>query len=315
MWCQQVRNQLSAHVDGELSAQRAQAVEMHLSQCEACSRERESVGGVRRLTAAIPLEELPTGLHAGIMARLADDMAASARAFRPARRTPSPWALIGLAGAAAAAAIFIQVQTRISTQSAGGHPVVSVRTVAVTPKRHRESPNRTPTHRLRLEPRMAGAIMIDKDMQESILPVERPKPKPANARSAPTTIPAPAVSGGASRVVRASAAPAKDRAKPVTTVVASETKPMDAVDTPVTKPVKMTMMAVMTDPGKGMEKSMEGTVGTLTPQPVLIINESATGREDEGVDILRMALEERNQSVPQPPSIIPARPGRTRDNL
>jgi len=30
---------------------------------------------------------------------------------------------------------------------------------------------------------------------------------------------------------------------------------------------------------------------------------------------LRMALEERNQNVPQPPSIIPARPGRTRDSL
>ena len=40
----------------------------------------------------------------------------------------------------------------------------------------------------------------------------------------------------------------KDRVKPSTALVASETKPADTVDAPVTKPVKMTMMAVMTDP-------------------------------------------------------------------
>lgn len=313
MWCQQVRNQLSAHVDGELPAQRAQAVEMHLSQCEACSRERQTVGSVRRLTSTIPLEELPTGLHAGIMARLADEMAASARAFRPARRTPSPWALMGFAGAAAAAALFVQQQGRISTNHPETPSTVSIRSVAVAPKQHRATPHVTQTPSTHAERHMAAAIVKDKDMQEAILPVERPKPKPEGARIAPTSIPAAPAASVSIRPARTVAITLKDRTKPTTTLVASETKPMD-VEAPVTKPVKMTMMAAMMDAGKGGEKAADGTVGTLTPQPVLIINESATGREDEGVDILRMALEERNQSVPQPPSIIPARPGR-RDSL
>jgi predicted anti-sigma-YlaC factor YlaD len=315
MWCKQVRNQLSAYVDGELNTQRAQAVEMHLSQCEGCSRESETVGGVRRLTAAIPLEELPTGLHAGIMARLADEMAASARAFRPAPRRLSPWALMGLAGAAAAATVFVQHQARLSTQPDATQPTVSVSAVAVAPKHHSATPGTASVSKHHAEHRLAAALIKDKGMQEAILPVERPKPKPENARTAPTSIPVAPVAAVSIRPARAAAGTPKERNKPVTTVVASETKPMDAGEAPMTKPVKMTMMAAMTDPGKGMEKPADITVGTLTPQPVIIINESATGREDEGVDILRMALEQRNRNVPQPPSLIPARPGRSKDSL
>lgn len=316
MWCLQVRNQLSAYVDGELNAQRAEAVEVHLSQCEACSREHETFGSVRRLTAAIPLEELPTGLHAGIMARLADEMAASARAFRPARRTPSPWALIGLAGAAAAAVVVIQHQPRPSGDRPDGKPVVSVRSVAVSPKPRREATRATSTSPALVEPRMAAAVMTDKDMKESILPVQRPKPKPESGLSQPTSVPATVpVSAVATRPNRTAVSPSRERVKPSPMVAAADTKPMDVVETPIVKPAKMTMMAVMMDPGKGMEKPADTAVGTLTPQPVIIINESESGREDEGVDILRMALEERNQSVPQPPSVIPARSGRTRDNL
>ncbi len=317
MWCHQVRNQLSAHVDGELSAQRAEAVELHLGQCEACRRERESVGSVRRLTAALPSEELPTGLHSLIMARVADEMAASARAFRPARRSPSPWALMGLAGAAAAAALFVQYQGR-STAPSENRPLASVRTVAVTPKRDRSGTQPVASRRVPVEHRVASALVKDKEMQESILPVQRPKPKPENSvapTSTPKSIPVVKVLATAIRSPRSNSNAPRDRVKPAATVVASETKPMDTIEAPLTKPVKMAMMAAMTDPGKVAEKVADVTVGTLTPQPVLIINESATGREDEGVDILRMALEERNQSVPQPPSIIPARSGRTRDNL
>jgi len=234
MWCQQVRNQLSAYVDGELSAPRAQAVEVHLSRCEACSREHAGVGGVRSLTAAIPFEDAPASLHAGIMARLADDMAASARSFRPTRRTPSPWALMGLAGAAAAAALVVQHQVQLSQQRSQTEPTVTVRS-ASAPKPLTTSPNvdiapSTPVRHQRHERRLVSAMVTDKDWKESILPVERPKPKPEGGRAEPSAAPTVSISPRErlTRPAKPVVTVAKDRTKPAMPLVAADVKPADA---------------------------------------------------------------------------------------
>jgi anti-sigma factor RsiW len=91
--CGRVRQQLSAHADGELSAEDARAVEEHLAQCAGCAWEQQRLRQLTFLTALVPEEETPPGLHARILARLA-------AASLPARNANAPLPPAALAAAA-----------------------------------------------------------------------------------------------------------------------------------------------------------------------------------------------------------------------
>ena len=71
MWCRNVRSQLSAYADGELTPTAARRVEEHLAGCEGCAREHAELQRLVNLTCRIPMEELPASLHDRIMTRLA----------------------------------------------------------------------------------------------------------------------------------------------------------------------------------------------------------------------------------------------------
>src|SRR5947209_5354610 len=103
MWCLKVRKQLSAYTDGELAPAAASVVEEHLAGCARCAAEERELRQLARLTALVPEEELPAGLHARIMTSLAYADAAP-HVPAPVRRPilVGPWAAAALSGAAAA---------------------------------------------------------------------------------------------------------------------------------------------------------------------------------------------------------------------
>src|SRR5688500_2103687 len=105
MWCRHVRTRLSAYADGELSAAEARGVEEHLVRCEQCSQEHTDFRRLARLTATIPLEDVPTGMHARIMTSLAYASTAPlpTAIYRPRRAGfLDAWMLAGLTTATAA---------------------------------------------------------------------------------------------------------------------------------------------------------------------------------------------------------------------
>jgi len=69
--CQAIREAIQAHLDDDLTPQERERFEAHLLGCPAC---RELVAGYRRLFAALDepsIPEVPAGLVAGTMGRLA----------------------------------------------------------------------------------------------------------------------------------------------------------------------------------------------------------------------------------------------------
>jgi len=68
--CSEVRGDLSALIDGELSSERAAIVEAHLAGCASCRAEEASLRAVRRLVRVQAVEDIPD-LAPKIMARIA----------------------------------------------------------------------------------------------------------------------------------------------------------------------------------------------------------------------------------------------------
>ncbi len=101
--CAAVRERLEAHVDGELVAPQAAALEAHLEICPACAAEHALAVGVRRELRALPELDAPPAVLREITRETERD-----RFRRPARtvRRPSPF---GMRWASAAAALFAAV--------------------------------------------------------------------------------------------------------------------------------------------------------------------------------------------------------------
>lgn len=66
MTCNDCRPLLSAHLDGELAGESAQAVRDHLSACEACRRDQESLSALKQATSRMPLPKAPDVLESTI---------------------------------------------------------------------------------------------------------------------------------------------------------------------------------------------------------------------------------------------------------
>lgn len=71
MNCKEVRPLLSAKLDGEIAGETCQAVSNHLSTCEPCRREFESLLVLKQATARMPLPRPPGSLESAIRDTLA----------------------------------------------------------------------------------------------------------------------------------------------------------------------------------------------------------------------------------------------------
>ena len=70
MSCQVFEEMLSAYIDGELSLQDKEALEKHLATCDSCRGALSEIMSVKTAIQAVPLEEIPPGLHEMIMCNL-----------------------------------------------------------------------------------------------------------------------------------------------------------------------------------------------------------------------------------------------------
>lgn len=72
MKCSEVLNEISAYLDGELSAAQSESVKAHLSECDACREEYESLAHVSELMRKMPAGfRAPEGFKDAVMARIA----------------------------------------------------------------------------------------------------------------------------------------------------------------------------------------------------------------------------------------------------
>ena len=73
MTCDRIRENLSAYVDGELSAEEAQAVRVHLDACGACRGEYEAIRRVSEMVKRLPRTKAPEYLAADVVQRIHGD--------------------------------------------------------------------------------------------------------------------------------------------------------------------------------------------------------------------------------------------------
>ncbi|MBM3459990.1 MAG: hypothetical protein FJX77_15825, partial [Armatimonadetes bacterium] len=99
MRCRGVRMQLSAYADGELAPRAARELEQHLASCEQCVAELARTRQIKRLTALVPTEELPAGLHSRLMTRLAYTSPTPTPVAASGMSPCDVWRALGLAGA------------------------------------------------------------------------------------------------------------------------------------------------------------------------------------------------------------------------
>ena len=86
--CANVRELLSAHLDGVLDPHTRLFIDQHLSSCASCAAEAESLKATVAIAHAVPRLELPEDFHAALVQRAkaeAATVAAQARHRRPAR--------------------------------------------------------------------------------------------------------------------------------------------------------------------------------------------------------------------------------------
>lgn len=323
MWCRRVRSQLSAYVDGELSAADRGAVAEHLSRCEVCSAERESLTKLTRITSLIPEEDLPSGLHSRIMSRLAYAEAAPV-ATRPAARRSlplGPFVWTAVAGATATVA-FAYVQGRATQPSSRLAPAPSVAAS------HGPVAQPRPEHLAPAVPKQGEPISTP------VLVRDRTVEVPALCGS-PTAEPQVVSVGRDERLARKATAPATSAGL----VRESQPQPL-AVTSPAGKPamemrasepaapgvVSPEILGMPGDPivnstGQGQPLGAEPLVAIEKDPSMRMmagsapVEEQIEGEEDEGLRSLRMFLEERNRTVPQPPALDLSRPRRNRKSL
>lgn len=333
MWCRNVRSQLSAFADGELTPAMTQQVRDHLAGCEHCTREHTSLRSLATLTAAIPFEEVPGSLHARILASL--NQAAVTPEPMPVRihRRPAPpmWAW----GAFATGVIVVAcgaLQQRpghtparpIDISTAGIAPVPPVageatprKSVSVGVPPHSEQNTASPSAPESTQETQAIAAAEPSsttDLQPASGAVEQSLGAPASKPMADRT---------------ASVLPTTSTERPQPAVVNSSgklaTEPrVSEPSVPLTAPMmaRENLMAVPGDP-------IVNNTGPLgPPEPVAAVEKDPTmrmvgmametespGEEDEGLRSFRMFLQENSRSVPQPPAAIPGRERRMRKSL
>lgn len=322
MLCRSVRRLLSAYTDGELSPADACGVKAHLDRCEACSREHTGLRRLVSMTSSIPMEEVPPVLHERIVMRLAyADLAGSAPAPRPARRSPMPRTWAWAAFTVAAAAIMGgALHNRPLTDSQVRLSFPAVESASPLDAPHLAEPP--------VSARADGETAADLDSASdanatAVEAVRQAHANPEAALPEPEAVPAPPVVRKLTPERSAShlaSAPA-DRPQPVTvpTVGRSATEIRASEPTAITPMSAMAKEGIMAMPGDPLTNA----VGSLVPQdPVMPIEKDPTrmagmavevetpGEEDEGLRAFRMFLQENSRTVPQPPTVRPRERGR-----
>jgi hypothetical protein len=308
-------------------------VEEHLAGCEACAHERASLAGLARLASLVPDEELPAGLHARILTRLA-----YADAPAPVLRAPAPvlnpfralWTGTAFAGMIAAAG-FAYLHTR---------PATTARRLPRELPSLAGRPARTPVARADGHP--AEERRTVESAPSQIVATAEPA-APAPAQPTPDKLaPVPAPGAAPAPVRVAEAAPLKSGViRPVKPALSRETRPQPAALTsgagkaitelreaePPAPPAAASDTEGPAMPGSPVVNAV-GNGGQ--PEPVVTAMEKdATTRmagmavevdtpseeEDEGLSALRNFFEERNKNVPQPPIQGSGRDRRMRKSL
>jgi anti-sigma factor (TIGR02949 family) len=111
MPCEKVIEQLSAYLDGQLTAAEMEAVRAHVAGCARCRGELEALDRTARAVADLPRLQAPSDLRDQVMAKL-DRVA-------PAEERPARWRMYWGAAAAVALAVVIMLLTSPATQRAG----------------------------------------------------------------------------------------------------------------------------------------------------------------------------------------------------
>ena len=83
--CERIREQLSAYLDDELTEPEAEAVRAHLESCADC---RAEYAAYLALSEALEPDELPEGLHASVMTKLAPELQKSRKRGQLVRLRP-----------------------------------------------------------------------------------------------------------------------------------------------------------------------------------------------------------------------------------
>lgn len=77
MTCRNVRNKLSAYIDGELTGTEMLAIRSHLTHCPECEREERSQRAFKRLLGAMPCIEPPSGLEERLLSAIRQEQKAT----------------------------------------------------------------------------------------------------------------------------------------------------------------------------------------------------------------------------------------------
>lgn len=332
MWCRNVRGQLSAFADGELTPVMTQQVREHLAKCDRCAGEHTALKRLSMLTAAIPLEEVPNSLHQRIMTSL--NQANFVPEVIPARAPrhsvpPLTWAWAAFATAAIAVAC--------STLNRPGHPVARTSGTPVAGAIPTASTKET-------APRPAVEA---KYPQEAVQPVEHPvapnslltahaADEPVHSADSLPAIAAEKLQAPTEDVVTVAergtavmptSLPNAERPQPAAVSPTGKlaTEPKVSEPSAVTTAPMMARENLMAMPGDPVVNStgspnlsepvVTGEKETPTRMVGMAMETENPGEEDEGLRSFRMFLQENSRSVPQPPSTTPGRERRMRKSL
>jgi hypothetical protein len=336
MWCRRVRNLLSAYADGELTPAQTRVMEEHLSRCTGCAREHVGLKQLARITGLIPEEALPAGLHERIVTRLAyADVPAPAKAAPRAYGLMfrSRWMFTAMTGAAAVVAFgFARSLPRVEEGAARPEVSVAVKTREMARPSAAVPPPKRPCRRIAVA---ATPRRVEK-AQMAAVPARRAQPEQAaepqderagTGRERPVVVAQRAATPAAKAqaVPPARMAPAHREVRPLP-VVAAPSGGKPATEPRAGEPgvpVAMSEPKGAAMPGDPVVNN-SGSVGQSEPVKTAMEKETpprnagmmadgeAPAEDEEGVRMLRMFLEERNRTVPQPPLLNPGRDRRMR---
>ncbi len=311
MWCRFVRTQLSAYADGELPTTEALAVERHLALCENCARESASLQQVVTMAAAVLEEEVPPSLHSRIMASLAHDAVAPSRAYggQIRSRAPMRWMFAAVAGGTAALALGLVNRPGATPRTDRQEtPVASARPNAFALPGPEvasgtvDSPQARPSEPVIHRAHRTHARRVTLGLSHHPGMTERrraPSPvcEPASqAIKAPEPLQAPLLF-----------------AKPSAEVLAPEPSTASSANRsePLTMPGSPVVNSSIGPAPPSTESAVNPADSSATRMAGMMSEGQTAPDEDEGLQSLRMFLQERSQTVPQPP-LVPARETRRR---
>ena len=321
MWCRNVRSQLSAYADGELTPTAARQVEEHLVGCAGCAREHAGLQRLVSLTCRIPLEELPASLHDRIITRLAYAGGPAAPARQSASRLMPPrhWAWAAFTTAAFAVACGVaQQQIGRSARELHSFPVIE----AAPKSQPLSAPAVADSHTPGIMPAQPSIAAVNPAAPDD-QPLSVVAPATPTLGTMPTEL---AVTGTVvdrreigDRALSLPAKPMTDQPQPA--VVATSGKPaMEARSTEPTSPtapnlmmVKEPMMAMPGEPSVnstgplGQSDTMAMMEKEAPRMAGMAIEVETPGEEDEGLRTFRMFIQENSKMVPQPPAVTPGR--------